>query len=242
MRAFLYSFDLASVRVCRRQKDWLRASPGYMRVETLSKCLEGFKKYIEHILSISPAPYQQFTIIQTECLVVSLIIVFRLSFALQEQPKWNALAARNYAPMSMYLDSISYQLRGMSSIPVIGSVPPNPDFAFIFRMVLESLRSTYHKKVAASTQQSQTGSSNSSEQSSNTDSMPLPITRRTPNSCPMFDPDMQLYFETWRTASTGPSILNTGGMELKNTSEPLPVFHDIWATMTQGWAESEPVG
>jgi hypothetical protein len=211
----LFSQDLAYIRPIPGQ-----ASQQYSPVR-LSKCLDANKKYFETLLSVQAVQYQGFTNIQWCQMILSIIVLSRLSSPMPRCPSWDAQAARDHAPLGMFLDCLCYRMQGLSSTSQNDSKPRNPDGPFIFQMVLESIKKSHERRVAATPPKPAQGASHYKSFETANGSPPERL------RCPMIDPNLMTYFEPIQ------ADLNPPGSSSKSGNAT--IYHDLWATMTMSW-------
>jgi hypothetical protein len=197
----------------------------------LTSCLEAIKKYFEYLLSIPAAEYTTFTTVLWSIMVQAIVVLSRLLFPISSCPDWDVAFAREYAPLSMYLDCLCYRVQGLSSTsPDQGEGPKNPDGAFVFRMVLESIKRTYEKRAALSVTQL--------ERLDASVECVTPISDQGSSSagsagfrCPMRDPSLKAYLD-----AVQPLVGESFSPSLAASSSNIPLYHDLWATMTVSWS------
>ncbi|KAI9746482.1 MAG: hypothetical protein M1818_000195 [Claussenomyces sp. TS43310] len=235
MSAKIHTYDMTIVRLPQKVRSWLSASPGYMSLKHILTSLEAVKKFSEYLLSISAPFFLNLTAVQWGHAVQVLIILFKLSFPIQSCPGWNPRVARESAPLCMYLDAICYRLQNLSSVSVdeVG-VPKNPDAPFIFKTVLAQLKDTFERRVSQIPSRifdydeggvvgifagPDTGS----------------VSKRSSHGCPMFEPSISGYLKSWQEGGAS-NDRDMGRPDGKPQGSTVPVYHDIWATMTMTWA------
>jgi hypothetical protein len=220
----VYSHDLQFFRRVPAQQD------RQINPDTLSKCLEANKKFIECLLSIHASHYRSLTNVQWCYLVHAIIILSRLSFPIERCPGWDALIAREYAPLGMFLDCLCYRMQGLSINSPVETIPKIPDGPFIFGKVLESIKKSYEQRITASDARL----SNLRQGVGPTTQFNTPVATPVERLyCPMGDRDLLMYFEPLQPDPSDVSRGASGGQ----TSQTSPLYHDIWATMTMSWSD-----
>lgn len=127
-------------------------------------------------------------------------------------------------------------MQALSSVPPTEPNPKAPDGPFIFRMVFESMKRSYEQRVALVTP---------SISSVASQGMPAAAGFQTPAltpaaklHCPMNDRELLAYFEPisqdLNVAFGAPGDENTPPPSLMRN---IPVYHDLWATMTMNWTD-----
>jgi hypothetical protein len=226
----IYSHDLAFFRPIPEQRE------RHLNPVTLSRCLEACKKFFESLLSIAAAQYHAFTNVEWSNIIQSIIILSRLSFPLPRCPGWDVVAAREHAPLGMFLDCLCYRMQALSSVPPTELNPKAPDGPFIFRMVLESIKKSYEQRIALVTP----GLSSIADQS-----MSAAAGSQTPVAspmdklhCPMNDRELLTYLEPLpQDLNEVFGIPGDANVEVLSAPKSIPVYHDLWATMTMNWSD-----
>jgi hypothetical protein len=225
----IFSHDLAFSHPIPEQRE------RHLNPVTLSRCLEACKKFFESLLSIPSAQYDAFTNIEWSNIIQSIIILSRLSFPLPRCPGWDVVAAREHAPLSMYLDCLCYRMQALSSVPPTETYPKAPDGPFIFRMVLESIKKSYEQRVAlvASSLSSIAGQSMNAAAGFQTPAA-SPMDKL---QCPLKDRELLTYFEPLsQDLNEVFGIPGDGNVPVQREARSIPVYHDLWATMTMNWS------
>jgi len=226
----VFSHDLAFFRPIPEQ------SERHLNPVTLSSCLEACKKFFETLLSIPALHYHAFTNVEWSNIIQAIIILSRLSFPLPRCPGWDVVAAREHAPLGMFLDCLCYRMQALSSVPPTEPNPKAPDGPFIFRMVLESIKRSYEQRVALVTP----SLSSTADQSANSATgfqtpVPSPMDKL---HCPMNDRELLTYFEPIsQHLNEAFGIPGDANVPPPSAARNIPVYHDLWATMTMNWSD-----
>lgn len=226
----IFSHDLAFFRPIPDQRE------RHLNPVTLSRCLEACKKFFESLLSIPAAQYSPFTHVEWSSVIQSIIILSRLSFPLPRCPGWDVVAAREHAPLGMFLDCLCYRMQALSSVPPTEPNPKAPDGPFIFKMVLESIKKSYEQRVALVTP----SLSSIADQSMNAAAgFQTPVTSSVNKlHCPMNDRELLAFFEPLSQDSNEAfGIPGDANVEAPSAARSIPVYHDLWATMTMNWSD-----
>ena len=218
----------------------------------LTGCLHTCKRFFEFLLSLPESSYLNFSTLQWSLMVQSTLVLSRLTFLMATTRNWDADTTRSNIPMVMYLDAMCYRFQALSSANPRAGTPRNPDPLYVFKMVLSSVKKSYEKRVA--------------------NIMPDDFAVDHRGRCPVLDPSLQQYFnaevsgestygEAWEDMST-PDLIGTdfsstdwtemGGTEGTSGSSSMgsagidvtgtPMYFDLWATMTNNWADNINVG
>ncbi|PVH73568.1 hypothetical protein DL98DRAFT_594915 [Cadophora sp. DSE1049] len=204
-------------------KDFLRDT-GYrpMNIAHLTSCLTACKKYFDYLLSLPETTYLQFTTVHWGYLVHAVVAMSRLTFAMAAKLGWNADTARSQVPLVMYLDCLCYRFQVLSSVPVRTAEPSkHADVYHVFQMILGSVKKSYEKRILKLAPEPPIGH-------------PLATT----GHCPMMDYSLNVYFDP--LVSMDPSsfdLSSSGTPSIESTTSAVPLYHDLWATMTGSWAE-----
>lgn len=189
------------------------SSPDFIPVSSvqLRRCIPTLKNIFAYTASLDRPAFISFTNNDWIKFILSVIVSIRLSFALPECPDWDADWARSELRLDEYLTKIC---DGEDLTPVSTRV----DVLSASRVVLRVVKNKYECRVAAL----------------NTPALPTPGLQR----CPMLDGSLEQYFPVW-DAGFG-SHTNSGLSSRAPEGQPQTMFHDLWATMTMGWANDEP--
>ena len=227
----IYSHELGFLR--RPYRDHLLQSESITPANQshISSCLEACKKYFEYLISIPESSYLNFTTVQWSCMVQSILVLSRLTFLMAANLGWDVNTTRANVPLVMYLDCLCYRFQTLSSTIPDGSDPPkNPDVLYVFKMVLESVKKSYERRV-----------SNIKPDFFIVDhGTAIGVAR---GHCPMLDPTLSVYFNNpLSDDSTYTGSFDFDGSASYPSSEiwrpaNTPLYHDLWATMTCSWAE-----
>jgi hypothetical protein len=211
---------------------------------TLSRCLDSCKKFFESLLSIPSSYYDSFTHVEWSNIIQSIIILSRLSFPLPRCPGWDVVAAREHAPLGMFIDCLCYRMQGLSSVPATEPNPRAPDGPFIFRMMLESIKKSYEGRVALVTPSIAAVADQSANASAGAGFSTPAVSPMDRLHCPMNDQELLTYFEPLsqdlNEAFGNPGDAGGNGNangQVQREQRSIPVYHDLWATMTMNWSD-----
>jgi hypothetical protein len=156
-------------------------------------------------------------------------------------PGWDVAAAREHAPLGMFLDCLCYRMQVLSSTAPTNPNPKNPDGPFIFRMVLESIKRTYEQRLSLVLPNPPTPNP-AAEQNGETpchlNGFHTPaMTLMDKLHCPMNDQNLMSYFEPLQFENG--DVVNGAGPSARPAQEAsaIPLYHDLWATMTMSWTD-----
>lgn len=182
------------------------------------QCLAAVKSFFEYMLAIPEDQFAFFTITQWTYMALCFVVLSRLTFAMASDLGWDSQTVRANIPMNMYVDCLCWRFQSLSTtVEVPGQSPRNPDGLYVMRKILETVKKSYSKRVAAI---------KPPEMDVDVDVAPM----YTPH-CPMKDPDMDSVFASY-VAQNASEVYYSGSA----TTDSLPIYHDIWSTMTGSWA------
>ncbi|KAK0121832.1 hypothetical protein ONS95_010113 [Cadophora gregata] len=204
-------------------KDFLKES-GYkmMNVTNLTSCLTACKSFFDYLLSLPEATYLKFTTVHWGYMVHAVVAMSRLAFAMAAKLGWNADTARSQVPLVMYLDCLCYRFQLLSSVPVrTAESLKHADVYHVFQMILGSVKKSYEKRIAKLAPEPPIGH-------------PLATT----GICPMMDYSLNAYFDPLVSMDASSFDLSSSATpSVESTAATVPLYHDLWATMTGSWAE-----
>lgn len=169
--------------------------------------------FFDYLVTLDRSTYLCFTNIEWSKFVFAIIIAVRLSFSLPDLPDWDDALARRDLEFDKFLktmcDDHDDDLTPTST---------RADVLSAMRIILKVVQTKYDRRVAALNQQTHTPTSRSSST----------------HGCPMLDRSMDSFIAAWdpdlvmSSTMMGPPPPGQEGQQ--------PMFHDLWATMTMGWA------
>lgn len=189
------------------------SSPDFIPTSSvnLRQCIPTLKSLFAYTASLDRSAFISFTSNDWVKFILGIIVSIRLSFSLPECPDWDA----NWARSELRLDEFLTKFCDGEDL-----TPPSTrvDVLSASRVVLRVVKNKYDRRVAALNTPAQT----------------------TPGvqGCPMLDGSLEQYFPVW-DAGFG-SHSNSGLSSRAPEGQPQTMFHDLWATMTMGWANDEP--
>ncbi|KAH9219738.1 hypothetical protein DL95DRAFT_404483 [Leptodontidium sp. 2 PMI_412] len=220
MEIVVYGQPLGFFRMPYR--DFLRDT-GYrpMNIAHLMSCLNACKKYFDYLLSLPESMYLQFTSIHWGYVVHATVAMSRLTFAMAAKLGWNAETARSQVPLVMYLDCLCYRFQILSSVPARTAEPPkHSDVYHVFQMILGSVKKSYEKRVSKLVPEPPIGNNFAT------------------GHCPMMDYSLNVYFDPLVSMDASSFDLSGSGTpSIESTASSVPLYHDLWATMTGSWAD-----
>jgi len=227
----MYSGNVGFLHYYREKND------GQLSSAMLSKCAEGCKRFFEYLLAIPSVQFIAFTSVQWSVLIQAVVILSRLSFPVPTCPGWDPQIARETAPLMMYLDCLCYRLGSLSSEPLCSIEPPkNPDAPLIFKMVLESVKKNMETRLGMTIPGSSLLLHTEPDNSpgSTVDDIATVL-----SYCPMLDPALVGFLESWPGSKhdVSPYGVQKPAPSREERSNQIPVYHDLWATMTMSWAD-----
>jgi len=188
-----------------------------IRLKTLALCLDNTKQFLDHALDIPTSEYWKFTMLAWGYIVRSLVVALQLSSTLI-LPKWNSVRAREVLQLGTRLDCLCWRIQKLD----IRSGEPSKTWTnfSLFQTAFSSFKGTYDKTVQLDVER--TSSVQISE--------PMDLDAMTDElgmaSCPVLRGN-PAHIEGYSGAE---SSYNYG------MGNSVPLYHDIWATMTMSWA------
>jgi hypothetical protein len=224
----IYSYELGFLR--KPYREHLRSQESKVPIiqSHLTNCLDASKRFFEYFLSVPEASYLSFTSIQWGFMVQAILVLSRLTFLMAANQGWDADTTRTNVPLVMYLDCLCYRFQHLSSTKTSSDEhPKNPDILYVFKMLLGSVKKSYERRVG-----------NIKPESFVMDYAKGAGAAR--GHCPIMDPSMSAYMSSPEDSTYGSSFDLSGSAtsEYQTSAMPtMPLYHDLWATMTCNWAE-----
>ncbi|KAF9780353.1 hypothetical protein IL306_000611 [Fusarium sp. DS 682] len=178
----------------------------------LTRCVNNLRALFDYLFNLDKFTY--FTSIDWTKFILSVILAVRLSFPISDVPGWDHAWARSQLRFDEFLEFMCDGSEGLT--PSSKRV----DVLSASRVILRVLKAKYDRRIAMLTAPS------------------LASKAAAHQGCPMFDQDMQPYISAWDTDFDINSAMLTPSL---NTDGQQPMYHDLWATMTMGWANDSPV-
>jgi hypothetical protein len=223
----IYSYELGFLR--RPYRDHLRstaivesANPSH-----LSDCLEASKKFFEYLLSLPESSYLNFTTVQWGTMVQAVLVLSRLTFLMAANFGWDSDTTRSNVPLVMYLDCLCYRFQYLSSTPSDTiETPKTPDVLYVFKRILGSVKKSYERRVSKIEPNSFIVDHGN-------------VVGLARGHCPILDPTLSPLFDISDSTYGGSFDMTEFGTQSISTSgaSKMPLWHDLWATMSCSWAE-----
>ncbi|KAJ9155614.1 Zn(II)2Cys6 transcription factor [Pleurostoma richardsiae] len=188
----------------------------------LTSCVAALRTFLEYMVSLPSSEFSAFCAVDWGRFVVSIVLGFRISFPLPgDCPTWDDEAARRRLDLGAYLDRFAASPGPESDTHSASSPSQQPDTLSASRAVLAVVKQKYDRRVAHLSSSGRTAPPD-----------------RAARGCPVIDGSMDAYFRSWDETPVDPGYAVLPGLEPGAHGE---VYHDLWATMTAGWA-SDGVG
>ncbi|KAL2203527.1 hypothetical protein CC79DRAFT_1060891 [Sarocladium strictum] len=183
------------------------------------------RRFLDHILTLNRQEFSTLTAVDWCRIVITIIFAVRLSLPLANCPEFDTSWARSQIGLSDFLNQICAQ----------HDMEPSPgvvDTLHATRVILKVVQRKFEQRVqAAEVQEAAT------------------MQGMGQIGCPLLDGSLDQYLAQWNpetnsvpftTSSTAMTDNQSGNRGQDRTAHggQQPVFHDIWATMTMGWANS----
>jgi hypothetical protein len=168
------------------------------------------KEFLEYLLSLANTGFTSFTCIDWSKFVSAIIISIRLSFPLMDCPGWDDSWARNHLQFEAFLDKLCEE-------PDATDAKKQMDVLSATRVVVSVVREKYERNMA------KIHAAEAFEAS-----------MANMGGCPMLDGSLSHMIPTWDPEITlNPMAMGSPGKGAGSQQ----IFHDLWATMTMGWAD-----
>ncbi|RSL43954.1 hypothetical protein CEP53_011451 [Fusarium sp. AF-6] len=193
------------------------APPGLVHppASRLRSCVTNLRVLFDYLTDLGQSAFMSFTSVDWTKFVLVVILAVRLSFPMSEVKDWDHAWAREELRFEAFLETMC---DGTDLTPVSTRV----DVLSAGRVVLRVIKQKYDRRVAMLNMTASHGKG--------------PV----PQGCPMFDRSMEPYISAWDTGfdmnSVMPPPLPQHQQQGQQDEQQQPVFHDLWATMTMGWA------
>lgn len=178
----------------------------------LRSCVTNLRALFDYLTDLGQSGFMAFTSVDWTKFVLSVILAVRLSFPMSEVKDWDHAWAREELRFEAFLETMC---DGADLTPVSTRV----DVLSAGRVVLRVVKEKYDRRVAMLNMTSSHGKGPG------------------PQGCPMFDRSMEPYISAWDTGFDMSSVMPPFPPQQQSQQEgQQAVFHDLWATMTMGWA------
>lgn len=194
------------------------------------------RAFFDFVVSLTTRELVLLSIADWSRIVVCVILALRLSLPIDVCPGFDAAQARQILDFGSYLERLCQDPADKAT-----AQSKKTDTCTAFRVVLRSVKNRFDKRVAAA-------------EAAALAAEVLAAESRGTRGCPMFDGSLDKYIALWDGSGVPvPSSYATSQTETSSgpltdnfhTTPPAPeetkplVFHDLWATMTMGWAEED---
>lgn len=183
------------------------------------------RRFLDHILTLNRQEFSTLTAVDWCRIVITIILAVRLSLPLSNCSEFDTSWARSQIGLSDFLNQICAQHDTEPSPGVV-------DTLHATRVILKVVQRKFEQRVQAAEVQEIAAMQGMAQ-----------------IGCPLLDGSLDQYLAQWNPdTSSGPCARNSAavmenhsgsrGQERSSHAGQQPVFHDIWATMTMGWANS----
>ncbi|KAI1449020.1 hypothetical protein F5Y02DRAFT_429722, partial [Annulohypoxylon stygium] len=194
------------------------------------------RAYLDFIINSSEY-MGNFCSVDISRLILTIILAYRLSFPVPSCPGYDYVQGRKVLDFGTILTKLS-NIDGDGGNDATDKNSKKVDVVAAFKVVLGSLKNKFEKKSA------DLEAAAAAEES------------RRARQCPLFDGSLDQYIPLWEgqqmnfasnpyatSSLNGPSanLANSETAGIDSAEKPT-VFHDLWATMTIGWATDGEVG
>ena len=163
-------------------------------------------------------------------IIQAILVLSRLTFLIAATMNWDSSTTRANIPMVMYLDALCYRFHALSPTQASGGdIPKHSDALYVLAVILGSVKRSYTRRV---------------DSIQPTTFLVDPSLARGPH-CPMKDRGLSDYFDHELDSAYGGdlsggsvgSVGSTGAPPGPSSAAYMPLYHDLWATMTCSWAQ-----
>ncbi|KAI1451693.1 hypothetical protein F4805DRAFT_81725 [Annulohypoxylon moriforme] len=196
------------------------------------------RAYLDYIMAIPTEEMGHLCSVEIGRLILTIILAYRLSFPLPSCPGYDYVQGRKVLDFGTILTKLS------TIDDDGGNDSKKVDVVTAFKVVLGSLKAKFEKKSA------------------NLEAAAAAEESRRARQCPMFDGSLDQYIPLWEgqqgnmnfASSSYATSSFTGSLAMANPANSTAgvgsadglgkstVFHDLWATMTMGWATDGETG
>jgi hypothetical protein len=198
--------------------------PGYIApsVQRLKLCVAEIKTLFDFLTNLGQSAFAAFTSNDWTKFVLSIILAVRLSFPLTELPCWDCVWARN----ELHFDEFMNHMCDGADLTTVNT---RVDAFSAGRVVMRVVKQKYDQRVALHTRAAAAAAAEAAAAMTEMTTSSVGI-----RGCPMFDHSMEPYIAAW---DTGFDVGTATPPPIRRMEDQQPVFHDLWATMTMGWAD-----
>lgn len=199
------------------------------------------RAFLEYVSNLSHAEMSRFCGADVTRFIMTIILAFRLSFPMPFCPGYDYYQGRKVLDFGKYLTKLSTFEDNPGGVTGEGGIPKKTgkkaDVVTAMKVVLGSVKASFDRRSAAL-------------------EAAVEENNRRVRLCPMFDGSLEEYLPLWEgeqrpeiaiSSSYAPSSHSANssvpvpttsvaeGVSVADPSKPM-LFHDLWATMTMGWA------
>ncbi|KAF4986578.1 hypothetical protein FGRMN_10770 [Fusarium graminum] len=175
----------------------------------LVRCVNNLRALLDHLQNLDN--FANFTSVDWLKFILSVILAVRLSFPIADIPDWDHAWVRSILHFDEFLSVICDEPEELT--PVSKRV----DVLSASRVVLRVVKAKYERRIA-------------------TLAAPMLSSRVAGQGCPMWDRALEPYISAWDADFNMTSTMPTPTMDMEGQQ---PMYHDLWATMTMGWANDD---
>lgn len=172
---------------------------------------------LDYVIGMNDSAFLNFTINDWTRFIVVMTLSFRFSFPLSQCPEFDSAWARSQLQLDQFLDKVS-----QGGNIDLSSVARSNDILSADRAVLGVMKTKYERRLAS------LGAPPPAAGLSGIFGCPIMMSGNLRTSLEQLDPELISMHHQYLSESSN-------GIEEPNS---LPLFHDVWATMTMGWGEA----
>ncbi|KAI5464219.1 hypothetical protein BGZ63DRAFT_481573 [Mariannaea sp. PMI_226] len=204
-------------------------------IDKLRICLDELKSLFHFLTNLDASAYAAFCCNDWTKFILITILGVRLSFPIPDLPSWDDAWARSELRLD---DFLAHMCEGAE----LTSVDTRVDAFSASRVVMRVVKTKYDRRISSHRKVEEAAAAAAAAAMVTATATAATTPSRSTQGCPMFDNNMEPYIAAWDNAGLNgadalQSIMPTATRDQQDSQQP--VFHDLWATMTQGWANTE---
>ncbi|CAI6094070.1 unnamed protein product [Clonostachys chloroleuca] len=206
-----------------RSKELRNGSSLQVSPSKLCVAVAHLRRYFDCLLSLTRKNFTAFIVVDWCRVVLSVVVALRLCFFVPECPGFDYVWARSELQLSQFLTKFCEDESPFT--PASNKV----DVCSASRVVMGVVKDKFEKRLEAAAREE--------------------AARASGIRCPMLDGSLEQYLPLWDVDLSAmphamPPMGNNAGSTSAATGAPgnpgrQAIFHDLWATMTMGWANED---
>ncbi|CAH0039368.1 unnamed protein product [Clonostachys solani] len=206
-----------------RSKELRNGSSLQVSPSKLCVAVAHLRRYFDCLLSLTRKNFTAFIVVDWCRVVLGVVVALRMCFFVPECPGFDYIWARSELQLSQFLTKFCEDESPFT--PASNKV----DVCSASRVVMSVVKDKFEKRLEAAAREE--------------------AARASGIRCPMLDGSLEQYLPLWDVDLTAmphpmPPMGNNAGSTSAATGAPMnpgrqAIFHDLWATMTMGWANED---